>query len=241
MQTQLPGREVVVPEPGVIRSWAVRGGSGVVSLQVIRTNPKGRGLVVGFSQPEALAGVEPQQFAADVGVKPGDRIGIHLDPGASIGARATTDAAVTKWDGVLTAESRPSDGEIAGTELMLRADVEYGIEPTAPEQVVGPAAARAPRGRLVSPNPMTLPVRNGVDVIVVEVDGAIAIDVLEGVRLARIAVPDADADGRLVDLTQGCGPVVPGGFCLRWSNPGQPFPLEHQYVVRRDGHVKFVG
>ena len=77
--------------------------------------------------------------------------------------------------------------------------------------------------------------------VVVELPTGIAIDVLGDRRLARVEVSDAEPDGDLLELTQNCGPVVPGGFCLRWRNPGAGPLLEHQYVVRNDGRLRQIG
>jgi hypothetical protein len=197
--------------------------------------------VAAFAQPVRLEGSGVQRFVSDVEVESGDFIGIHLDPGASIGSRDAPGAEMDKWDGVLTADPRPSDGPVTGVELMLRADIEYGASVQGPPQLTGRAAETAPGGVVLSSGPMELPVGGGLDVIVVEVDGKIAIDVFARARLARIDVPDADPNGQLSELSQDCGPVVPGGFCLRWSNPGEDVPLEHQYVVRDDGTLSFIG
>jgi hypothetical protein len=124
---------------------------------------------------------------------------------------------------------------------MLRADVEYGARVEGPRQLLGKRAAEAPRGRMLSDSPLTLPVRNGVRVVVVSVSGGVAIDVFGKRRLARLEVPDADPGGELVETTSNCGPAVPGGFCLRWRNPGVVLPLEHLYAVRDDGRIKLIG
>jgi hypothetical protein len=239
--TSLGGEELVVPRAGVIRSWVVRGGSGIVSLQVIRTGRRDSAFVAAFAQPARLEGSGVQRFASDVEVKRGDHIGIHLDPGASIGSRDAPGAEVDKWDGVLTADPRPSDGAVTGAELMLRADIEYGATVQGPPQLTGRAAETAPMGVGLSSSPMQLPVGGGVSVAVVEVNGKVAIDVFDRARLARIDVPDADPNGQFSELSAECGPVVPGGFCLRWNNPGDDAPLEHQYVVRGDGTIRFIG
>jgi hypothetical protein len=209
---------------------------------VIREGKGDRSFVAGFAQPQNLVGAGPHEFDAEVGVRPGDRIGIHLDPGAAIGSReGVSDALVTKWDGVLTADARPSTGEIRETELMFRAEVDYGAQPRGPDRIAGEAAAQAPQGTEFTDGSIELPVSGGVRVLMAEVDGSVVIDVFGGgTRLSRTAVPDADPAGQFLEISESCGPVVPGGFCVRWGNPGQPTPLEHQYIVRSDGRVKFV-
>lgn len=243
LQRRLAGGEEVVPRGGVIRGWAVRGGSGTVALQVVRESTKEKSFVAGFTQPVTLSGSGVQEFEADVEVKAGDRIGIHLEPGAAVGSRETGDGSlVVRWDGVLTGEARPNTGTIAETELLLRADIDFGASAPGPEQLVGQAATRAAAGTVLTGAPLRLPVAEGVGVVVIEVDGAVAIDVFaRGERLSRTAVPSADAEGQLLELAASCGPIVPGGFCLRWSNPGQTLPLEHQYVARADGRLTFIG
>ncbi len=237
-QTQLEGNPAAVRRAGVIRSWVVRGASGTLELQVIRQQDD-KAFVAGFSQPALASAVEPHAFPAAVAVRPGDLIGVRLDPGATIGSRDLTESSIAQWDGGLTAERRPSTGATDGVELMLRADVEYGARVEGPRQLLGERAAQAPRGRVLSDAPLTLPV--GVRVIVVAVSGGVAIDAFGKRRLARLEVPDADPGGELVETTSNCGPAVPGGFCLRWRNPGVSLPLEHQYVVHEDGRITLIG
>ena len=63
---------------------------------------------------------------------------------------------------------------------------------------------------------------------------AIAIDSFRGPRrLARIAVPDADARGRVLELTGLCD--YPGAICLQWQNDGSAIPLAHAYSLARTG------
>jgi hypothetical protein len=240
-QTQLEGNQAAVQRAGVIRSWVVSGASGAVELQVIRQQ-EDKAFVAGFSQPAVASPGEPHAFPAAVAVRPGDLVGVRLGPGATIGSRpGVAESSIAQWDGGLTAERRPSTGVTDGVELMLRADVEYGARVEGPRQLLGERAAEAPRGRVLSDSPLTLPVRNGVRVIVVSVSGGVAIDVFGQGRLARLEVPDADPGGELVETTANCGPAVPGGFCLRWRNPGVVLPLEHLYAVREDGSIKLIG
>jgi Protein kinase domain len=240
-QTRVVGAESTIKRAGVIRDWVVRGASGTLELQVIREQGRDSYLA-GFSQPTVVGSPEAHSFTADIGVRAGDRIGVRLEPGASIGmARGATGSVVERWDGGLTAERRPNTGAIQDAELMLRADVQVGARPQGPEQIVGAEAADAPAGRTVTDTPMQLPVDGGVRVTVVELPSGIAIDVTGARRLARVTVADANPAGELLELTDNCGPAVPGGFCFRWHNPGTGPPLEHQYAVRNDGRVRQIG
>jgi Protein kinase domain len=236
-QTRLGGAALVVPRAGVIRNWVVRGVSGTVDLQVVRQRGP-NSFVAGFSQPMQVSGAGTHAFAADIGVQAGDQIAIKLEPGATIEAtRGAAGSVISRWDGALTADPRPSTGTVSDAVLALRVDVEFGAKPEGARQIDGEEAASAPAGTTVSDTPLRLPVAGGVRVTVVKLPAGIALDVLGDRRLARIEVPDADPAGELLELTLNCGPVVPGGFCLRWRNPGTGPPLEHQYVVRDDGRI----
>jgi hypothetical protein len=240
-QTRLNGKSLAVPRSGVIRGWVVRGASGVLELQVVRER-KGNSFVAGFSQPARVSGLDPRAFPAGIEVRPGDRIAVRLDPGASIGSRdPAAGAAIARWDGGLTADPRPSTEAIGDIELMLRADIEYGARATGPPQILGEQAARAPAGQTLTDAPVSLPVGGGVQVFVVAVGGGVAIDVFDERRLARVEVPDADPEGELLELNPNCGPAVPGGLCFRWRNPQSELPLDHQYVVHATGRVTQIG
>ncbi len=240
-QVTLEGGELIVERAGVIRDWVVRGASGQLALQVIRQRGE-RSFVAGFSQPEQFDDPAPHASAAEIEVRPGDRLGIGLGPGATVGVDSTaTASALTRWDGILTGDPRRPNATVPGVELMLRADIEYGEQASGPPQLTGPMAEAAPPGRQLTE--IHMPLLGGDDgrVVLIELPDEIAIDVVRGRRLARLAVPDADPDGHLLSLTRDCGPQVPGAFCLRWRNPGNALPLEHEYIVRRDGTLTLVG
>ena len=146
-QTTLNGSSLTVRRAGVIRGWAVRGASGDLSLQVIRERGK-KAFVVGFSQPERFADPGPRAFPAEIAVRAGDRIGVRLAPGATVGARpGPPGAAIVRWDGGLTAGPQAADATTREVELMLRADIEAGARPDGPRILVGARAASAPPGR----------------------------------------------------------------------------------------------
>jgi hypothetical protein len=229
-----------VRRAGVIRSWALRGASGHLALQVIRTRG-GRSFVAGFSQPESVDGAAPRSFKAEIAVRAGDRIGVRLAPGAVIGASDTPGARLERWDGALTADSQAGPGDAIDGELMLRADIEPGGRAEGPPQLRGPAAASAPAGRRLIDTPVVLRAGRGARAVAVELPEEIAVDVVRGRRLARISVPDADPDGELLGLEPSCGPAGAHGFCLHWRNPGEPLTLLHAYRVRRDGSLEQIG
>jgi hypothetical protein len=239
-QTRFDGRTVEVSRAGVIRNWVVRGASGAVALQVIRSDDDGS-VVTAFTQPAVFDQPEPASIPAEVAVRAGDQIAVRLEPGATIGVRRDAhESTIARWDGGLTAEARPSSGETKDAELMLRADIEYGARVPPPEQLLGARAAAAPDGRLLT-NPIDLPVAGHPRVAVVEVGGVIAIDVLADQRLARLDVADAQPAGHLLEVTPNCGPAVATGFCFRWQNPGETTPLEHQYFLDKNGRIRMIG
>ncbi len=240
-QLRLGGRTVTVNRPGVIRSWEVDGASGDVALQVIREQG-GRSHVVGFSQPERLTGPVQRAFPAEIPVQTGDQIGVLLGPGASIGVGpAPPGSAIVRWDGGLTAGPQGSDGATPGRKLMLSVEIEFGARAEGPRQLFGAQAAAAPAGQPLAEVPVPLSGGRAARAVVVDLPGGIAVDLFAGGRLARLAVPDADPAGDLLELAQNCGPIGIRGFCLRWQNPGEELALMHEYRVRGSGRIKLIG
>jgi hypothetical protein len=238
-QTRLNGRSVTVRRAGVIRGWAVRGASGVLALQVIRERG-GKAFVAGFSQTQRLTGPAPQAFPADVGVQPGDRIGVRLSPGAVVGTRSSSRAELVRWDGGLTAVARAPDATLGG-ELMLRTDIERGARPDSPPQLRGEQAASAAAGQPLAKTSILPSAGRAVRVVLVELPGEIVIDVVRNRRLTRLDVPDADPEGELLGIERSCSPVGAGGFCLRWRNHAEELPLLHAYRLDRSGRIKTIG
>lgn len=240
-QSALDGDRAEVSRAGVIRRWTVRGASGQVSLQVIRGMEQ-EATAVGFSQPGQATGGETATFPAEIGVRPGDLIGIRLGPGATVGATdGSPRSRVVRWDGGLTAGTQAVDETIAGVELLLEAEIDYGARVVGPEQIIGDEAADAPRGEVLATTTVALADERAGQVEVVRLPGAIAVDVVRGRRLARLGVPDADPAGEFLSLAQGCGRAGLGGFCLRWQNPGDDLPLQHEYRVRTSGRIELIG
>ncbi|HYH62968.1 MAG TPA: protein kinase [Solirubrobacterales bacterium] len=230
-----------IERAGVVRSWAVRGASGDLALQVIRERD-GKSFVAAFSQPERVEDPAPQAFEANIPVRPQDVIGLRLAPGATVGSLpATPDASLERWDGGLTADSAAPDGTTLDGELMLRADVEFGARPGSGGQLLGPEAASAPPGTVLDETHVTLAGGQPARAAVVELPGAIALDVTRGDRLARLEVPDADPEGELLGIEQSCGGAGTSGFCLRWQNLDDELTLFHTYRVRESGRIKLIG
>ena len=241
VQTRLDGRVLRVRRQGVIRSWAVRGASGDLTLQVIRER-EGKSFVAGFSQPERLADAAPRAFPADIAVQAGDSVGVRLAPGATIGFRSDSlRSTFVRWDGGLTGDSQAVGPTLLDGELMLRADVEFGARPERADQLLGRQAASAPAGRPLADVPVALSAGRSAHAVLVEVAGGIAVDVVRNRRLARLPVPDAEPSGELLDLTPDCGPAGARGFCVRWRNPGEELPLVHAYTVRGSGRIELIG
>jgi hypothetical protein len=229
VQTRLPGRRLVPPAAGAIRSWVVRGARGELALQVIRRSGD-RYVSVARSRYEQVPDEGVHVLPANLAVRAGDRVGVQLAPGAAIGVRRGVPGATTaRWLGQLFVEPRPIElggGSGFDHELLLRADYTPGATPTLAGQLSGRAARVAPAGRELSSR--TVEVRGRVRrVAVVKLANTIALDLFAGARrLARVPAPDAHPDGRLLNFTTlGVGSPV-----LRWRNPDGR-TVSHQYAV----------
>jgi hypothetical protein len=242
VQTELDGHDLVVPRSGVIRSWAVRGASGSVALQVVREQ-EGAIFVVGFSQPEHPPDAGTRAYRADIGVREGERIGILLAPGSAVGASPPAEGStILRWDGGLTADSQASSGTPLDGELMVRADIEYGAKPRNPGRITGAEAAAAPEGQVLAEISAPLAGGRAGRVVLVELPEGIAVDVFQGEsRLARLQIPDADPAGDVIGLEENCGGASGRGFCFRWQNPGDELALVHAYRVLPSGEIKLIG
>ena len=234
LQTRLDGRALVMRDRGLIQAWAVRGAVGELTLEVIR-GPDDEPFVRGFSVTEQLSGGEPDDFAANIPVRPGDRIGLLLGPGSTIGSRvgSAEEASIVSWGGALSSRPRiPRTPTRLEGELLLRVDVAVGARPAPGEEFRGDEAAAAAAGERL--DSLTVDLSGGsAEVAIVELDSEIFIDVFDGAsRRARIAVPDADPAGELVNFESICGPNR--GFCLLWRNEDGS-STTHEYKLNRDG------
>ena len=231
----LAGRAATAPGDGVIRSWAVRGASGELTLQVARVDD-GRVAVTGFSQTVTVTDRGPHAFRANVPVRRGDVIGVLLGPGATVGTRAAgAGATVSRWPGGLPYRPEARAGTSVAGELLLRADVELGARP-ASTQVTGVRASALPAGVALAAGHVAEPAGASVRVEVVRVSGAVAVDAsLGGRRLARTVLEGARPAGELMALEVECG--FRHGFCVRWLNDGASVPVVHAYRLARGGRA----
>jgi hypothetical protein len=182
----------------------------------------------------------PRAFAADIEVRRGETIGVRLAPGATIGLHTDAPGSkVVRWDGGLAVDSQATGGTRLAGELMLRVDVEAGARAEGPPALAGAAAASAPSGRRLGE--VSISAGAATRAVLVELPAGIALDTFARRRLGRLAVPDADPEGELLQLTQACGRAGGRGFCLRWRNPGTGPILFHAYRVARDGRLKLIG
>ena len=217
VQSGLPGRRVVVPGAGVIRRWVVRGARGEVALQVIRRRGD-RYASAARSRFERIPDEGVHAMRANLAVRAGDRLGVELAPGATIGVRRGRPGVTTaRWIGPLFLEPRRIElGEGTGLdrEILLRVDYTAGTESGSPGQLRGRAARRAPDGRKLLSR--TVEVGGGLrQVTVVRLRDEIAVDLFAGDRrLVRAPAPDVDPSGRPLSLTASYATPT-----LRWRNP----------------------
>ncbi len=219
MQKDLPGRTVLAPRDGAIRSWAVRGAVGELSLQILRERG-GKLKQVSKSQVEVASDSSPHLFSTNLPVEAGDRIALVVSPGAGVGIRPDADGAtVDRWLPRLRGFFEvPTDGPGTGFdhELLLRADYVPGGEVRLPPQTTGAKAASAPEGKILDRGSVRL-VEGGqrVEIAVVELDATVALDLLRGgKRVARVRLSRFRPEGRLTTFA----PTPEGFVDLEWIN-----------------------
>ena len=226
-QRTLAGRPVVVPADGTITSWAVRGASGTIALQVAR----GRERLIEVERSADAVVDGPGLFVARarIPVAAGDRVGLLVTPGATVGVRSDgPPATVERWFGPLVEPARPPErgvGTGLDRELLLRVDVRPGEAAPRVAALRGARAAAAPAGRTIvsrEVGPRTAEV--------VVVGGAVAVDLREGARrVARAPLLEADRRGMLIALT-----VRGDELRIVWRNPdGRQFAREVSVPRRR--------
>lgn len=217
-QRELDGREVVAPVDGTITSWAVRGARGVLALQVLRSR-HGRFVQVERSTDETVRGPGVHVARTDLPVSAGDRVALVVAPEATVGIRRNAPRATTeRWFGPIVEPARRPDhpaGTGLDSELLLRVDITPGARPAANAALRGTAAIDAPAGRLLASREIEVAPGAVLQVAVVSLGGAVAVDLLDGSsRLAREPLRGAAGRGRLLGLTAGAGVVR-----VRWRNP----------------------
>jgi hypothetical protein len=233
------GPASIAGRDGVIRSWAVRGASGELSLQVVG-HAGGRVFLRSFSAVERIPDDGPHRFATGIPVRRGDRISVLLAPGATVGSRpGAAGTAAFRWEGTAPYAPTRQGADRLEREVLLRADVEPGARPELP-QTTGERAARAPAGEQIGRQAVDPGTPRAPRVVLVRVGGGIAIDSRRaGRRRARLEMPDLDPGGHPTAFEGFCG--IRHGFCLRWLNPGDDAPVVHAYRLGATGAFRLVG
>jgi hypothetical protein len=138
---------------------------------------------------------------ANLPVKAGDLLGLEVTPGAVIGVSDAPDAATARWFGpiVLTVRAVEPHSPPLDRELLLRVEYVPGAHWHPAGEVVGPAAAEAPAGRLAAHLDLGRP---DLRVELRQTATGVVVDLLKrGRRVARAQVPDARSSGSLVSFT----------------------------------------
>jgi hypothetical protein len=225
-------------ESGVIRTWAVRGATGELTLEVLRSQA-GATRLAGFSQPAEAPDAGPHRFSAAIGVARGDLIAVRLGPGAALGQRQNGGAAL-RWAGAVSPLPPLAQATSLNGELLVRADVEPGARPPLPAQILGRRARAAPPGPTLGEATVAVSARSAVQVRLVRAADQINLDAFRGSRRkARLTLGDADPDGELIHFEQNCG--NPQSVCVRWRNPGEATPLLHQFTIAPNGAFRVIG
>lgn len=218
MQETLPGRTVLAPRDGAIRGWAVRGAVGELALQILRERD-GKFKQVSKSQVEVVSDPSPHRFATNLPVESGDAVALVVSPGASVGVRSVPGATTSRWLPRLRGFfDAPTAGPGSGFdhELLLRAEYAPGGEVRFPPQINGRRAASAPDGKVLGRESVTL-AEGGqrVQLVVVELEDAVALDLLRNRRrAARVTLPRFRPGGRLTTFA----PTPEGFVDLEWIN-----------------------
>ena len=235
-QSELPDATLLVPGDGTIQSWAVRGASGELALDVLR--PRGSDTTrVARSQWESAGNAGPHEFETDLAVEGGDLLAVELGPGASIGVRDAEGATTERWlaptGGFYGSPDRKA-GSGFDYEVLLRGDFVPGGTVDVPTPLTGGEAAAAPDGRVRERQQVTIDDPAAiVTVEVVEVGDRVALDLLgERRRRARIYVPGLIPGGRPIDIRdftyedQSSSEVD-----LWWVNPNSGRSVFHFFEV----------
>jgi serine/threonine-protein kinase len=234
-QAELSGAPLRAPATGLITSWAVRGASGEMALQVLRERG-GKTFQISLSQFVVVPDERLHRFPANIAIERGDRISLQLGAGASVGIADTGGATTARWfprpRGFPGEPPQRGPGTGLDGEILVQASLEKGGKIALPKQIQGPEARKLKRGEDVARRELTFREGRKVDVALVEVDRRMYIDLFEqGQRRARIAVEDIAPDGRLVELNAKAYDFEDGSgeTGIVYINPGGARVIEHYY------------
>ena len=228
IQGRVSGGRAVATSSGVIRGWSVQGASGELSLQVVGRRG-GEAFLRAFSRPERVPASGAGDFEANLRVERGDLFGVTLAPGATIGVReGEAGSAILRWEGAPPRLPQEVEGSLMEGRLQLGVDLVAGARPTL-TQLRGRRAAGATLGEVLGSTSVETSKGDTVSIDVVRVGGRVHIDLRRGgTRRVRLAVPDAEPGGMLIELDPECG--FARGFCFRWAN-ADGLPILHAYRV----------
>lgn len=232
MQTALPGGRLLVPSKGAIRAWSVRGAVGELALQVIRERD-GEFFQMFRSQITLIPDHGVHTFPVELAVDAGDRLALAVSPDTEVGVVPDVPGARTdRFFGPVGPETRPDLGPGTGfdNEVLLRVEYEPGGIPEPPEQIVGEEAAGMDDGNVVAASETDLPDGRRVVVHLTEFDDQVWVDLIRGgTRQARIAVPDLEPGGQVVEFKAFSVPDSDSQLNVGWINPGMDRPIQHYF------------
>jgi len=230
VQTELPGRQLVVPRDGAVRAWTVRGATGELVLQILRRRD-GKIFQLFRSQPTVIGDRAVHRHAVALPAEAGDVIGLAVLPGAHVGVvRHSAGARTERWTNPVGSDR--GRGRRAGFEheVQLQVDFEPGATIPPPPQVTGRAARSLPAGREVAAGDARLPDKRRVRVALVEHGGKVYVDLYRGgLRRSRSTVPDLVAGGTVVEFRPYQSPGNPSQLNVAWRNPGTSSGVYHYY------------
>jgi hypothetical protein len=241
VQSQLPGRTLVVPRDGVIRRWAVRSARGELALAVLR--PRGKGVFQITRSRNEFVDRRVHAFPTDVAVEQGDLVGLVVVPGSAAGVRTGVGGAGTeRWVPYVHGPARPPNRAQRGHELLFRVEYVPGARQRQPAQIAGAAARTLPAGRGLARHRAR--VRGTVvEVRLVALGRRVVLDqFVDGRRDARMEVPDLrPGGGRVItftmdNTTKGAHEF---GIYVEFANADSTRLLSH-YLVARPGALELL-
>ncbi len=229
LQRTLPGRQLVVPAKGLIRSWAVRGASGELTLQILRSRD---GVTYQVSRAETVRvpTTGAHRFETELETEAGDLVAVDVAPGSAIGLRDADGATTERWTSPVGAGSGPGRRTGLDREVLLRAELEVGAVRTLPRQLTGTEAESAPDGRELAASSAALPDGRQVRVALRLVEGKVVLDLERGgKRRSRLFVPRVDPKGHVVELHAFESPGNASQLNFAWRNPGELKDVEQYF------------